>query len=59
MTIKTKTEDIIVGREHAEIDPPAKPENTGTGGHPLPASEKARHGSIPESVERRKGHGSN
>ncbi len=26
-------------------------------GHPLPASEEARHGEIPESLEERKGEG--
>jgi hypothetical protein len=26
-------------------------------GHPLPASDEARHDEIPEDVERRKGHG--
>jgi hypothetical protein len=26
-------------------------------GHPLPASEEARHGEIPERLEREKGHG--
>jgi hypothetical protein len=27
------------------------------GGHPLPASDEARHGEIPEDLERRKGEG--
>ena len=52
--------DIIVGRDGVETDPAAKPEDAGAGtGHPLPASEQARHGSIPESLERERGHGAN
>lgn len=50
--------DISIGRDPAgEVDA-AKAEDAGSG-HPLPASEKAKHGSIPESVEARKGHGAN
>ena len=52
--------DMIVGREDVEIDPQPRPEDDGEGrGHPLPSSEKARHGSIPESIERTHGHGAN
>lgn len=59
MNKKIENEDLIVGREGVEIDPPPKPETRGTGGHPLPADGKARHGSIPESLERKKGYGAN
>jgi hypothetical protein len=55
---KTNDPDISVGREDAEADPKPRPEDAGSGSHhPLPASEKARHGSIPESIERDRGHG--
>lgn len=37
--------------------PPAPAEDGGGTGHPLPASEEARHGEIPETLERRKGAG--
>ena len=30
---------------------------SGGGGHPLPASDEARHGEIPEGLEREKGEG--
>lgn len=57
MTNKTDPE-IIIGREDGEPAGAPKPEDEGQGsGHPLPASEKARHGSIPESIEEDRGHG--
>lgn len=64
MTSRFKTNeqrpDISVGREDAEAPPRQRPDDDGEGhGHPLPSSEKARHGTIPESVERTRGHGSN
>lgn len=50
--------DLIVGRDDAAADP--QTDSPGEGhGHPLPASEKARHGSIPERLERERGHGAN
>ena len=55
----TNDPGISVGRDKAERNPSPKPEDEGSGGHPLPASEKARHGSIPESIERERGHGAN
>jgi hypothetical protein len=49
---------IKVGREDALPEGAPKPEDAGSGSHhPLPASEKARHGSIPESLEEERGHG--
>lgn len=54
-----QNEQLIVGREEVEKNPPSKPEKTGMSGHPLPADGKARHGSIPESLERKKGYGAN
>lgn len=52
--------DISIGRVDGEQDPAARPDDSGEGhGHPLPSSGKARHGSIPESIERDRGHGSN
>ena len=33
------------------------PESRTGGGHPLPASGEARHGEIPETLEREKGRG--
>jgi hypothetical protein len=57
---KENDEHIIIGRGNAEIDPKPKPQDDdGKHGHPLPASEKARHGSIPESIEKSRGHGAN
>ena len=38
-------------------DPPLPPEPGGRPHHPLPASEEARHGEVPEELEREKGHG--
>jgi hypothetical protein len=32
-------------------------EKSGGSGHPLPASDEARHGEIPETLEREKGRG--
>lgn len=37
--------------------PPPPEEDEGRTGHPLPASAEARHGEIPETLERRKGEG--
>jgi hypothetical protein len=52
--------DIIVVRDGAEITPAPQPSDDGEGyGHPLPADGRSRHGSIPESIERKRGHGSN
>lgn len=59
MKTKIGEEHLIVGREDVEIDPQSKPETPGSGGHPLPADGKARRGSIPESLEKRKGYGAN
>jgi hypothetical protein len=59
MTSKIPNDALIVGRDGVEVDPPAKPEKSGTGGHPLPADGKARRGSIPESLEKKKGYGAN
>lgn len=63
MTGQKKDENdpnMIVGREDVEIDPQPHAEDDGEGrGHPLPSSEKARHGSIPENIERTHGHGAN
>lgn len=56
---KTNDPNISIGREDAEVTPQPRPEDEGEHGHPLPSSEKARHGSIPESVERERGHGAN
>ena len=50
--------DISIGRDDAEVDAPDRAEDEAAG-HPLPASGKARHGSLPESVEQAKGHGAN
>jgi len=51
--------DIIIGRGNAAVDPRPKNEEGGKSGHPLPSNEKARHGSVPERLEKRKGHGAN
>jgi hypothetical protein len=57
---ETDDPKISVGRETADISPADKPSEDGEGkGHPLPASGKARHGSIPETEEKRRGHGEN
>lgn len=49
---KENDPDIIIGRDDAQVTPddapkPARKER----GHPLPAADNARHGSIPEHIE--------
>lgn len=57
---ETDDPNISVGRDKAKVSPADKPSDDGEGkGHPLPASGKARHGSIPETEEERRGHGDN
>lgn len=57
---KTNDPDISIGRDDAKVAPqPPQEEDAKGGHHPLPDSEKARHGSIPESVERERDRGAN
>ena len=56
---KENDPDIIIGRDDAEVQPDQAPGETEESGHPLPAADNARHGSIPEHVERERGRGDN
>ena len=56
---KENDPDIIIGREDAQVEPDDKPTDAKNHGHPLPAAGNARHGSIPEHIEKERGHGSN
>jgi hypothetical protein len=56
---KENDPDIIIGRDDAEVEPEDRPADTKERGHPLPSAGNARHGTIPEHVERDRGHGDN
>ena len=56
---KENDPDIIIGRDDAEVEPEDLPADVKEHGHPLPSAGNARHGSIPEHVERDRGHGDN
>ena len=51
---KPEDTDIIIGRGTADVRPADRAEDgEGASGHPLPADDRARHGSIPESASAR------
>lgn len=56
---KENDPDIIIGREDAEVEPDDRPADAKSHGHPLPSAGNARHGTIPEHVEEKRGHGDN
>ena len=56
---KENDPDIIVGRDKTELRPAKRPADAKQRGHPLPAAGNARHGTIPEHVEKERGHGDN
>lgn len=56
---KENDPDIIIGRDDAEVEPDKRPPDAKSHGHPLPAAGNARHGTIPEHVEKERGHGDN
>jgi hypothetical protein len=50
---------MIFGRDDAEVTPDKRPSDAKEHGHPLPAADNARHGTIPEHIEKERGHGDN
>lgn len=56
---KENDPNIIIGRDDAEVEPAKRPPDEKERGHPLPAAGNARHGTIPEHVEKERGHGDN